>query len=52
MKSTSSMIAHLVGMTGLNDVGDVLLRSDNELLERELNAERIVLFPSIDDPLE
>lgn len=38
---------------GLNDVGEVLLRSDNELFERELYADKIVLLLSIDDePLE
>lgn len=37
---------------GLNEMGDALLLSDNELFERELNADRIVLPPSIDEPLE
>ncbi len=51
-KSSSVLIWYLIGKIGLNDIGDVLLLSDNELFERELNADRIVLLPSIDEPLE
>jgi hypothetical protein len=50
--SSFVVIWYLIGKIGLNDIGDVLLRSDNELFERELNADRIVLQPSIDEPLE
>ena len=41
-----------MGTIGLNDMGDVLLLSERELFERELNAESTVLPPSMDEPLE
>ncbi len=52
LKSSSVVIWYLIGTIGLNEVGDVLLLSDNELFERELKADRMVLPPSIDEPLE